>query len=605
MRFVSRVIGCVMCFSASQVLAESSQNEHSTRLLWGDTHLHTSYSFDAYLFQNRTTDPDTAYRYAKGLPVVHPFHKSRVQRNRPLDFLVVSDHAELTTIPMRLAAGDVDVLATEFGRYALPMMQQGKSAEVFSRLVSSAATGDDSMVDELQSEAIRRSPWSTTAAIADQHNQPGVFTALIGWEWSALPNGANLHRVVFMDGDQNTASQFLPFSSIDSVNPEDLWIWLDQIQPSVGAEFVSIPHNMNLSKGRTFEMSQFDGSPITAEYARLRSRWETVAEVTQTKGDSETHPLLSPNDEFADFETYEVLIGGLDSEANIDLSGNYARGGLLNGLEVAHQLDVNPFAFGMIGATDSHTALSSSEENNFHGKQATDSTPERKLIPRNGRRGWDMSASGIAAVWAKDNTREAIVAAFKSKEVYATTGSRIGLRVFAGWDFTEDDLASVDYVARGYARGVPMGGSLSSEGRGTPVLMIDAQRDPESGGLDRIQVVKGFMNEQGEAEERIYDIDGGSLRARHADGSFESLPSTVDISTATYDRTQGSGQLKTLWIDQDYEPGQRAFYYVRVLEVPTPRHSLYDAVALQIESPDEYPESIQERAYSSPIWVTP
>jgi len=248
MRFVSRVIGCVMCFSASQVLAESSQNEHSTRLLWGDTHLHTSYSFDAYLFQNRTTDPDTAYRYAKGLPVVHPFHKSRVQRNRPLDFLVVSDHAELTAIPMRLAAGDADVLATEFGRYALPMMQQGKSAEVFSRLVNSAATGDDSMVDELQSESIRRSPWSTTAAVADQHNQPGVFTALIGWEWSALPNGANLHRIVFMDGDQNTASQFLPFSSIDSVNPEDLWTWLDQIQPTVGAEFVSIPHNMNLSR---------------------------------------------------------------------------------------------------------------------------------------------------------------------------------------------------------------------------------------------------------------------------------------------------------------------------------------------------------------------
>jgi hypothetical protein len=597
------VLAAIMCLVGSHAFGQAQSGAEASRsLLWGDTHLHTAYSFDAFLFQNRSTDPETAYRYAMGLPVIHPFHKARVQRLRPLDFLVVSDHAELTSVPLRLAQGDPVISNTEFGRFALAKMKEGKGAEVFSMLVHAGAAGESSMVDELLDDDIRRTPWTQTAEIADRYNQPGKFSAIIGWEWSSLPDGANLHRIVFMDGDASQAKQFLPFSSSDSVNPEDLWSWLDETQPRVGAEFVSIPHNMNLSKGRSFELNRFDGSPMTPEYAMQRARWESVAEVTQTKGDSETHPLISPNDEFADFETYEFLIGGLESDEKPDLSGNYARPALMNGLKLKQELGVNPFAFGMIGSTDSHTALSSSEETNFHGKQVTDSTPERKMIARAGRVGWDMAASGVAAVWAEENTREAIVAAFKRKEVYATTGTRIGLRVFAGTDFVEEDLHASDMVARGYARGVPMGGQLTLTDE-VPRFMIHASRDAMSAGLDRIQMVKGFLNSEGEPEERIYDLAGGDGRARLKDGRFEALKNTVDLDTAEYDRTQGAAELKVVWEDPDYTAGQIAVYYVRVLEAATPRHSLLDAIALQEELPERFAKTIQERAYSSPIWV--
>jgi hypothetical protein len=596
-------VAVVLSLVSSHALVHAEDGtEHPSALLWGDTHLHTAYSFDAFLFQNRSTDPETAYRYAMGLPVIHPFHKARVQRLRPLDFLVVSDHAELTSVPLRLAQGDSVISNTEFGRFALAKMKEGKGAEVFSMLVQAGASGESAMVDELLSEEIRLTPWTQTAEIADRYNQPGKFSALIGWEWSSLPDGANLHRIVFMDGDADQAKQFLPFSSSDSVNPEDLWSWLDETQPRVRAQFVSIPHNMNLSKGRTFELNKFDGSPMTPDYATQRARWETVAEVTQTKGDSETHPLISPNDEFANFETYEFLIGGLESDEKPDLSGNYARPALMNGLKLKQELGVNPFAFGMIGSTDSHTALSSSEESNFHGKQVTDSTPERKMIARAGRVGWDMAASGVAAVWAEENTREAIVAAFKRKEVYATTGTRIGLRVFAGTDFVEEDVHASDMVARGYARGVPMGGQLTLTDE-VPRFMIHASRDAMSAGLDRIQMVKGFLNSEGEPEERIYDLAGGDGRARLKDGRFEALKNTVDLDTAEYDRTQGAAELKVVWEDPDYTAGQIAVYYVRVLEAATPRHSLLDAIALQEELPERFAKTIQERAYSSPIWV--
>lgn len=598
--FVYAALMAALCSNVS--LGALAQDEKRRTLLWGDTHLHTAYSFDAFLFQNRSTDPETAYRYAMGLPVIHPFYKARVQRHRPLDFLVVSDHAELTSIPLRLSQGEPEVSATEFGQFALAKMKEGKGAEVFSMLVHGAAAGESAIVDELQSESIRRTPWRQTAEIADRYNQPGKFSAIIGWEWSSLPGGANLHRIIFMDGDASQAEQFLPFSSTDSVNPEDLWSWLDETQPKVGADFVSIPHNMNLSKGRSFELTQFDGSPMTPEYAMQRARWESVAEVTQTKGDSETHPMISPNDEFANFETYEFLIGGLPSEKQADLSGNYARPALLNGLKLKQELGVNPFAFGMIGSTDSHTALSSSEENNFHGKQVTDSTPERKMLERAGRVGWDMAASGVAAVWAEENTREAIVAAFKRKEVYATTGTRIGLRVFAGTDFEGADLEASDMVARGYARGVPMGGALTLEDK-APRFMIHAARDVMSTGLDRLQMIKGFLNDQGEPEERIYDLAGGENRLRLANGRFEPLPNSVNLNTAEYDSSQGAEEIKVVWQDPDYIPGQSAVYYVRVLEAATPRHSLLDAVALQEELPERFAKTIQERAYSSPIWV--
>jgi hypothetical protein len=577
-------------------------------LLWGDTHLHTSYSFDAFLFMNRSADPDTAYRYAKGLPVVHPGHRARVQIDTPLDFLVVSDHAELMAVPLRIFDGDPQISQTEFGKYAAQLIKEGKGSEIFRALVAAGNSGNSSQVDELLSAEIRSPPWRQIAAAADRHNEPGRFTALIGWEWSSLPDAANLHRVVFMDGDAEAAAKFLPYSSSESSDPEDLWAWLEKTEPLAGAQFVAIPHNMNISKGRMFDLNNSAGEPIDADYARTRMRWEPVAEVTQTKGDSETHPLLSPNDEFAEFETYRHLI---DTRPDTDHSapvtpGDYARAALLRGLGIERGVGVNPYRFGMIGSTDSHTGLSAAEEHNFHGKMAADGTPESKRNSRlgdaRGATGWDMSASGMAAVWAEENTRAAIVAAFRRKEVYATSGTRIRVRFFGGWEFRERDLRG-DIATRGYAAGVPMGGNLAgAANKLAPAFLVQAQRDPKGANLDRIQIIKGWIDAGGDTHEQVFDIAASDHRKQGADGRFASVGDTVDTETASYTNTIGATELAAFWRDPDFDATQSAFYYVRVLEIPTPRHSLYDAVALQTPPPANHPPSIQERAYTSPIW---
>ncbi|MFV0276304.1 MAG: DUF3604 domain-containing protein, partial [Parahaliea sp.] len=370
-------LGTLGAICLSLLAPVTSQATEDTVLLWGDTHLHTSYSFDAYLFMNRSVDPDTAYRYAKGLPVIHPLHRARVQIHTPLDFLVVSDHAELTAVPLRVDQGDTDMMKTRFGVFAREQIEAGTPEKVFQTLVREATSGDRSLSGELYEPRLRETPWQHIIEAADRHNRPGEFTALVGWEWSSLPDAANLHRVIFLDQGAPAATRFLPFSSSDSDDPEDLWAWLEQTTAATGANFVAIPHNMNISKGEMFALNDRKGQPLTAEYAQTRARWEPVAEVTQTKGDSETHPILSPGDEFAEFETYRFLI---DTRPNTDKTatvtpGDYARGGLLRGLELGATLGVNPYAFGMIGSTDSHTGLSSAEEDNFHGKMALDSIP--------------------------------------------------------------------------------------------------------------------------------------------------------------------------------------------------------------------------------------
>ncbi len=596
--------------AAATSLSQAEQST-STTLLWGDTHLHSSYSFDAFLFQNRSIDPDTAYRYAKGYPVVHPYHKARVQIETPLDFLVVSDHAELTAIPMRLFNGDKDLLNTDFGRHAAELIKQGRGPEVFGELVVAANSGNSSVTDQLMSESIRQTPWDDIVAAADRHNSEGKFTALVGWEWSSLPDAANLHRVVIMDEGQEAASQFLPFSSTESDKPEDLWAWLEKTSALTGAEFVAIPHNMNISKGKMFPLEDSFGKPLTEEYARLRSKWESVAEVTQIKGDSETHPLLSPEDEFANFESYRFLIDlrpDTDHTATVT-AGDYARAALLRGLKLGAELGTNPYQFGMIGATDSHTGLASAEEDNFHGKMALDSTPENKPQPRIGSRGasgWDMSASGLAAVWASENSREAIVAAFKRKEVYATSGPRIQLRFFAGWNFKASDAREAGLAKRGYARGVPMGSVLPSSSRSkAPSFLIEAARDPKGANLDRLQIVKGWLDDQGKTHERVYNVAASDGRKIAADGSLAAVGNTVDLSTAHYTNDIGATRIASHWTDPDFNPEQSAFYYARVLQIPTPRHSLYDAIALQQEHPKDKAATIQERAYSSPVWYMP
>lgn len=628
----SLVVGSLL-FTQGSVAAEP------TRLLWGDTHLHTSYSFDAYLNQNQSADPDTAYRWAKGLPVIHPYNRARVQLQTPLDFLVVSDHAELMGVIRATDRGTAEIVDEGFIEgikrkirtyYLLDAIESDAGRDFFDKLLPKAAEspGGDPVLDSSNSLGSRAfgntdktetTAWHEIVDAADRHNQPGKFTSLIGWEWSSIPTGANLHRVVISPDGGDKAKSYLPYGSDQSQYPEDLWNWLEQTGEEIGARFVAIPHNSNISKGYMFAETTLKGQPITAEYARKRVHWEPVAEITQIKGDSETHPELSPDDEFADYETYPFYIqqGWQEYKAT---AADYVRSGLLQGLKTEQAVGVNPYKFGLIGSTDAHSGLASAEETNFWGKMARDSTPEskRRTVGEDTTQpsGWNMAAQGLAAVWATENTRDAIFDAFKRKEVYATTGPRIAIRVFAGWDFVEEDVAAVDYAEIGYAKGVPMGGDLTKPAAGdaesgpeetqaAPQLLVRAVKDPVGANLDRLQVVKGWVDSAGESHEKIFNVAWSGDRAADADGNIPAVGSTVDLAAPGYDNSIGEAELTALWSDPEFNPDLRAFYYVRVLQIPTPRHSLYDAVALQTDPPGEAPAVIQERAYTSPVWYTP
>jgi hypothetical protein len=495
------------------------------RLLWGDTHLHTSYSFDAFLNGNMSADPDVAYRYAKGLPVVHPYHRARVQIGKPLDFLVVSDHAEfLGGIRDIYYDGIQDKEANVFVRLIYRYnewrirraVDSGRGADFFRDLLpvsgdprAAAMTWSEQAGQAVPGADVSASnAWARIVEAAEQHNDPGRFTALIGWEWSSNPAGANLHRVVVSDADAEQARRFLPFSSVDSPYPEDLWRWLEATAAATGARFVAIPHNSNISKGFMFDTRTLRGEPIGVEYAEIRRRFEPVVEITQIKGDSETHPALSPEDPFADFEPYQHYIQQFPEPYRVE-RGDYVRPALLGGLEIADRIGVNPFELGVIGSTDSHTGLASAEEPNFWGKMAFDSIPENKQVDAltRGPTGWTMSAAGLAAVWAEDNTRSAIVDALRRREVYATTGPRIRLRLFAGWQFPDGVLNDPAWVREGYRLGVPMGAGLPSrpgDQADAPELLIVAEADPDSAFLDRIQVIKGYLGEDGVARERVH-----------------------------------------------------------------------------------------------------
>jgi hypothetical protein len=475
-----------------------------TQLLWGDTHLHTSYSFDAYTLGNATADPETAFRFAKGLPVVHPGHRARVQIDRPLDFLVITDHAEGLGAMPELANGNPVLVGTEKGRRWQEMLAGGELNAVLNEIVV-LGTRNPEEIAFLYDPRVLTSAWEQIAETVDRHNDPGTFTAFIGWEWTSTPDGLNLHRIVITTDGKDKAVQYLPFSLNDSEKPRDLYNWLAKTSKEVGTDFLAIGHNANLSNGRFFPLVDEDGRPIDAEYANLRERWEPVHEMTQYKGDSETHPLLSPSDEFADFERYKHLLDGGPLK---HVEGSYARSGLIRGLQLESELGINPYKFGMIGATDTHTGLASAEESNFLGKYAQDSVPETKAketVP--GSYGWDASAMGFAGVWATENTREAIFEAFRRKEVYATTGPRIQLRVFGGWDFRRQDTKANDLAAVGYEKGVPMGGDLSNAPGGkAPSFLISAVKDPLAANLDRVQVVKGWVAADGSAKDRVYDV---------------------------------------------------------------------------------------------------
>lgn len=608
----------------------SAGEDGPTNLYWGDTHLHTSYSFDAFMNANESADPDTAYRWAKGQPVVHPYNRARVQLNRPLDFLVVSDHAELMGVIRAIHLGNPDLpkmtlwggLQRWLAIHVLNSnLDKGTGAEVFRTLLPNAGKnpGSDPVTDPNNAlprqafgdtRAMEQVAWNEIVDAAERHNDPGKFTSFIGWEWSSLPSGANLHRIV-MSPDGDVAKEYLPYGSDDSQYPEDLWDWLDETSARTGAEFIAMPHNSNISKGYMFQNTNLKGEPMTVSYASKRIRLEPVAEITQIKGDSETHPSLSPDDEFADFEAYEFYIQKSDAGFSYRPSkGDFIRSGLKTGLEVEANIGVNPYKFGLIGSTDSHSGLASADEDNFWGKMARDSTPENKSgfgIGRSPVTGWNMAAQGLAAVWAEENTRDAIFAAFKRKEVYGTTGPRMKVRFFGGWDFSSLDDRMTNLADVGYRDGVPMGGDLTrpSASDAAPQFIIQAVQDPIGVGLDRVQVIKGWLDENGASQEQVFDVVWVGDRAPDGAGRLPAIADTVDRTTGKLISDPGAPELVTVWQDPTFNPNERAFYYVRVLEVPTARHSLLDAIALQIDPPAEAPAVQQERAYSSPIWYTP
>jgi hypothetical protein len=585
-------------------------------LFWGDTHLHTSYSTDAGMIGN-TLPPAQAFRFARGEEVITSTGQ-RARLIRPLDYLVVSDHAANLGLAPMIAEGNPDLLATEYGKRLSDLVNAGKGYEAF-RVWGFEGVAQNR--DLINSPKMARTVWDREITTADEYNQPGVFTAFIGYEWTSLNKPgtpSNLHRVMIFKDDASKAGQIIPFTTFDSYDPEDLWEWMAQYEANTGGRILAIPHNGNLSNGIMFNVERLNGEPIDRAYAETRARWEPLYEVTQIKGDGETHPKLSPTDEFADYGTWDKGdIAGFEPKQEWMLQYEYARSALQLGLQLAQNIGVNPFKFGMIGSTDAHTSLASTRDENYWGKFAgTEPAPDRYehyvIQAASGDDAlstfaWEEVASGLAAVWARENTRAAIFEAMQKKETYATTGTRITVRFFGGWDYAADDVYKPDAVSIGYDKGVPMGGDLATRpsGRNAPVFMMGALKDPWSGNLDRIQIVKGWIDDNGERQERVYDVacaDRGITRQGQCDGP---IGNTVDEANATYLNNIGDAELRAVWTDPDFNPNHRAVYYVRVLEIPTPTWQAYDAQFYGVTMPPQVPLSHQERAYTSPIWYTP
>ncbi len=582
------------------------------QVLFGDLHFHTNLSFDAGLI-GTTLDVDAGYRFARGEKVISNTGLP-VQLIRPLDFLAITDHAELIGLAPMVQDSDPVLLADPWGKWLHERFNAGPEGrmEAFGSILEAGTTG----VNPFGSDGATVSTWQNFVEKADGYNEPGRFTAMTGFEWSSTPNGDNFHRVVvFADGADKT-SRTVPFSLFDSQDPEDLWRYLQAYEAEIGGRALAIPHNGNLSNGLMFNEKTFSGGPLSKAYAEMRQRWEPIIEVTQIKGDGETHPLLSTEDEFADYETWDV--GNIDGSAPKKpemLQYEYARSALKLGLKLDKDLGANPYKFGLTGASDTHTALSTTREENFFGKYAqTEPSPDRfnhEVIPADDP---DLRiltsqevASGLTAVWARENTRRAIFDAIKRKEVYATTGTRIRVRVFAGWDFEASEVYRPDFTEQGYLRGVPMGGDLTVRPDGAaPTFLVRALRDPDGANLDRIQIIKGWLDADGETHERIYDVAVSGGREIDADGrATEPVGNTVDIASASFTNSIGDAMMGAYWEDPDFDPGESAFYYVRVLEIPTPRWTTHDAAFFGIDLPDNVPATIQDRAYTSPIWYTP
>jgi hypothetical protein len=575
---------------------------------FGDLHVHTGYSLDAFLFAPRGT-PDDAYRFARGEAIEHAAGHTLQLQSGPLDFQAVTDHAELLGILPAMADP-----STEISKHPLAEKLTGATtleevSDAFQILLGLAGPGQEPDPD-LADPDIIRSAWREIIEAAERHYEPGEFTTLIGFEYSSLPDFQNLHRNVIYRG---TAAPESPFSSLDSQNPEDLWAWMDQNR-AAGMEALAIPHNSNGSNGQMFRLATFDGDPLDAAYADTRMRNEPIVEMSQVKGTSEVHPMLSPNDEWADFEIYPLRIA---SSLTSDPPGGYVREAYLNGLVMEEEQGFNPFRFGMIGSTDTHNSAGTPEESNFHGKVGiSDGTPERRgtvplstppegggVYADNSYKWW--GASGLAGVWAEQNSREAIFDAMRRKETFATSGPRIRIRFFAGYEFDDGLISDPDMIAKAYDSGVPMGADLIGEGDRAPRFLVWATRDPNSAPLQRLQIIKGWV-EDGQAQEQVFDV--ACSDGLEPDPSSHRCPDNgarVDLSDCGISQDLGAAELQTVWSDPLFDAGQRAFYYVRVLENPSCRWSSWDALRAGVEPREDLPSTIQDRAWSSPIWFVP
>ncbi len=590
--------------------------DDGSRPYYGDTHLHTSYSTDAGMLGN-TLGPEDAFRFAKGEQVTSSTGLP-VRLQRPYDFLVVSDHSENLGLAPGITEGNEIVATHPWGKQVYDLVRSGvlaNSIKAYDMWVEKLNSLNDPFKGDNRLQSVM---WARETAAAEKYNEPGKFTAFIGYEWTSMPDGNNLHRnVIYRDG-KAMADQVLPISQFDSTDPELLWDWMAAYEKKTGGRVLAIPHGGNLSNGLMFDdITLTTKKPIDKAYATTRMRWEPLYEVTQIKGDAETDPATSPTDEFVNFERWNRGSFGPVKKTAEMLRKEPAREALKRGLAYDAKLGVNPFKFGMIGSTDSHTSLSTTQENNFFGKvvpvepSANPIRFDEVMAGRTAPPGSQMyaresSASGLAGVWAKSNTRADLWDAMKRKEVFATTGSRIRVRTFAGYDFTPADVKRADFASNAYARGVPMGGDLKPAPAGkAPVLLVQAMKDPDAANLDRVQIVKGWLDKDGKTHEQVYDVAWSGNRKPGANGLLPPVGNTVNVADASYTNSIGAPSLMASWKDPAFDPAQKAFYYVRVLEIPTPRWTTYDAKHFGVKLPTDVPASIQERAYTSPIWYTP
>ena len=583
-----------------------------TQVFWGDTHLHTSNSLDARAF-GATLGPEEAYRFARGEEVTSS-HGMRLKLSRPLDWLVVADHSDGMGAMNEIVAGNPNLLRDPTVKDWNQRVNAGGETALLATMdiIEKFSGGDIPQV--LLEERFAKSVWDGYLKTAEAFNEPGRFTTIIGYEWTSTEGGNNLHRNVLYRDGADVARRMLPYTTSESFNPEDLWKWMAQYEAATGGNVLALAHNGNLSNGLMFpvETNPETGEALTGNYAETRAKWEPLYEVTQIKGDGEAHPFLSPNDEFADYETWDKSNLGPVQKEDWMLQYEYAREALKNGLKLEAALGTNPYKFGMVGSTDSHTGLTAVEEENFFGKHSgVEPGPQRwehvvgefgptKIVA------WKMAASGYAGVWATENTREALFDAMERKEVYGTTGPRMTVRLFGGWDFTAEDANTRLPAETGYTKGVPMGGDFAPRPEGkAPSFLVAAAKDPYSGNLDRIQIVKGWLDAEDKTQERVYDVVWSGDRAPDADGKLPAVGNTVDVASATWSNSIGAPELITVWTDPDFDPALKAFYYARVIEIPTPRWTAYDAKRFAVEMTTEVPMITQERAYTSPIWYTP